>query len=168
MNVAHLILFLASLVIIGVGLLGLITPSLPGMTLIWAGLFLYGGITRFEVLDLEFFLLASLIVIVTFFLDYASTVWKTRAIGGERWALLGAIAGALIGVLLQSWVLMILLAAVFAFTSQLLFGKMYLYTVELSRMTIIGIVSGTLLRIVAGVALLALFIWKVAVGTTLF
>lgn len=165
---AHFILFLVSLIIMGVGLLGLITPSLPGMTLIWVGLFLYGGITQFKVLDLQFFLLASLIVVITFFLDYASTMWKQRHLGGEAWALLGANVGAFIGVLLHSWVAMILLAGTCALVSQLFFGKVYLYTVELPRMTVIGIVSGTLLRIVAGVTLLVLFVWKVAAVTTLF
>lgn len=168
MNTAHLILFLVSLIIIGVGLFGLVTPIIPGVTLIWAGLFLYGGMTRFRVLDLNFFILSSLIVLVTFFLDYLSTKWKARNTGGERWALLGGVVGAFIGIVFSSWTAMIILAGAGALVSQLFFGKMSLYAVELPRITIIGMVSGTLLHIMMGMTLLTLFVWKVMSAASLY
>jgi len=79
------------------GLLGTVLPVLPGAILIYGGMLLYGIMTGFRNMNMMFFLIQALILIIIFLVDFIASYVGTRYFGGSKQALLGAGIGTVLG-----------------------------------------------------------------------
>lgn len=83
-----------------VGVLGTVLPALPGATLIWLGMLVYGFFVKFQNLPWTFYAGQGLAVLLIFLVDYLAGIWGVRRYGGSREAVWGSVLGGLLGVLL--------------------------------------------------------------------
>lgn len=81
-----------------VGVLGTILPALPGATMIWLGMLVYGFFTDFQNLPWTFYVGQGLAVALIFLIDYLAGIWGVKRYGGSREAVWGSILGAFLGV----------------------------------------------------------------------
>ena len=81
------------------GLTGTVLPVLPGAILIYAGMLVYGLLTKFASLDATFFLLQGLALLLVFIIDFLAAAAGTRRFGGGKAAAWGAAVGTLAGVI---------------------------------------------------------------------
>lgn len=92
--------FILAMLFFLAGLAGIILPILPGTALIFAGMLIYGFMTDFEHLDIYFFIIQGIAVVLTFATDYIAAAIGTKRYGGSKKASLGAIIGTILGAIL--------------------------------------------------------------------
>ena len=96
----ELLLLVLAVVLVGVGVAGSVLPALPGVPMVFAGLWLAawaGGYERVGVLTL---LLLGLLTALSFAIDFVATALGAKRVGATRLAVVGAALGTLGGLFL--------------------------------------------------------------------
>lgn len=90
-------LFIGGILLVLLGIVGIILPVLPGVVLVYLGLFCVAwsdGFVRVGWITLTILLLIGAVAWV---IDFVTTAYGARRLGASRWAALGAAIGMLIG-----------------------------------------------------------------------
>ncbi|HHV64109.1 MAG TPA: DUF456 family protein [Peptococcaceae bacterium] len=142
------------------GLVGTVLPLLPGAALIYGGMLLYGLLTKFATLDLTFFLLQALVLILIFAVDYLASAAGTRRFGGSKQAAWGAVAGAVVGIFFGP--LGIILGPFLgAVAIELIRGTAADKAIRAGFGTIIGILGGTIVKLAIEVLMIIYFFMRI-------
>jgi uncharacterized protein len=91
------LLVLLGIVLIALGIAGLVLPLLPGIALIYAGIFTVAwadDFTRIGPLMLGFMLVVTIVAQI---LDHVAGVFGARRAGASGWGVVGAALGAVVG-----------------------------------------------------------------------
>ncbi len=96
MNILALVL---SVILFIIGLIGTILPALPGPIVIYFGMLLYGIMTGFASLDVFFYIIEAIVLIIIFLSDYFSAAIGTKKFGGNKYTAYGAIIGTIIALI---------------------------------------------------------------------
>lgn len=158
-----IILIVAFIIMVG-GLVGIVVPFLPGVILIWAGIFLYAGVTQFAVINLEFLIIVTILAFVAIFLDWLLGALGTKKVSTSIWGVIGAAVGGLIGSMIGLGWVIVASAFIGALAGEVIGGKNEIFKIELSAYTIIGYLGGTIIRAAIGVSMIGLFLYKIAVN----
>lgn len=94
-----LLWILAALLVL-VGLAGSVLPALPGVPLVFAGLFIAAWAGDFARVSWPTLLLLGLLTLLSFVIDFAATALGAKRVGATRLAIVGALLGTLAGVFL--------------------------------------------------------------------
>lgn len=141
------------------GLIGTVLPVLPGAILIFGGMLLYGFLTGFVTLDSTFFLLQSLALILVFAVDYVAVSLGTRRVGGSRYAAWGAAAGMLLGIFILGPFGVIAGPFIGAVAAEAMFGRNKGAAVKVGFGTLLGLLGGTVLKLlIEGMMIAAFFL----------
>ncbi|MEW5865960.1 MAG: DUF456 family protein [Bacillota bacterium] len=143
------------------GLAGTILPALPGAPLIWLGMLIYGLFTGFSELTASFYVWQGVAVALTLLIDYAATAYGARRYGGSSAAIYGAIAGILAGPFILGPAGIVVGPFAGAFLAELLKGRRGRDAFRAAFGTLIGLVSGTLLKLAVEIAMIVWFFWTV-------
>lgn len=149
-----IILFLA-------GLLGTILPILPGAILIYGGMLLYGFMTEFASLDVNFFILQALVLALIFSVDFLASAVGTRHFNGSKQAATGAIIGTILGLLLLGPLGLLIGPFLGAVGAELLRGVKIKQAMLVGFGTLVGILGGTVLKLCAGVLMIVYFFMRI-------
>ncbi len=90
-------LLIAGILMVLVGIAGIIIPGLPGVVLVYLGLFFVAWSDDFARVGWITLTVLLLIGAVAWVIDMFTTVYGARRIGASRWAALGASIGMFIG-----------------------------------------------------------------------
>lgn len=154
------LLILSLLVMVG-GLVGIILPFVPSVPLIWLGGFAYALLTNFTQVGSRFLLVSSVLVLLTIFLDYAIALWGVKKFEASLWAVLGAVIGGLLGSLVGIFYAIIVGPILGALIAEMLRGKDTVFSFAAQRYTVIGFVGGTIVKFLAGLTIVGLFLYEV-------
>ena len=150
-------LFLACLLFL-LGLAGTVLPVLPGAILVYAGMILYGVMTEFSSLTVNFFLLQGLVLVFIFAIDFLSAAAGTKRYGGTKAGGWGAALGTLAGLIFMGPFGLIIGPFLGAVLAELLLGKKSAdQAVRAGFGTLIGILGGTILKLVMEVVMIVYF-----------
>ena len=94
-----LLWILAALLVL-VGLAGSVLPALPGVPLVFIGLFIAAWAGDFARGSWPTLLLLGLLTLLSFVIDFAATALGAKRVGATRLAIVGALLGTLAGVFL--------------------------------------------------------------------
>jgi uncharacterized protein YqgC (DUF456 family) len=95
---ATTLLWIAAAAIVVVGFAGIFLPLLPGVPLVFAGLWLAAWIGDFEKVGIATLVILALLAVVAWIVDYVAAAVGVRRVGASRQAIAGATIGALLGV----------------------------------------------------------------------
>jgi len=140
------------------GLAGTILPGIPGAPLIWLGMLIYGIFTGFNNLTVGFFIIQALAVGLVFFIDYAANVWGVRRYGGSRAAVLGSIAGVVLGILILGPLGIIFGPFLGAVGGEIIAKKPLPAALRSGVGAITGLVGGTVFKLVVQAGMIIWFI----------
>lgn len=129
------------------GIIGTFLPILPGAALIWGGMLVYGFLTGFARLDLTFFIVQGLAVLLIIGLDYVAAAWGTQRFGGTRRAAVGAAVGLLLGLVTMGPVGIIFGPFLGAFLGELTGGLPADKALRSSFGALIGLVGAIFLKL---------------------
>ena len=86
--------------LVGLGLVGLILPGLPGAPLILLGLILGAWAENFAYVGLWTLLLLTILAGLTYAVDFWATIFGARKFGASKRAIIGALFGVVAGLFL--------------------------------------------------------------------
>lgn len=94
------LLWILAAVLVLVGLAGSVLPALPGVPLVFTGLFIAAWAGEFARVSWPTLLLLGLLTLLSFVIDFAATALGAKRVGATRFAIIGALLGTLAGVFL--------------------------------------------------------------------
>jgi len=152
--------FLASVPFIVGGFIGTLFPVLPGTILILCGFLAYGLITGFDTLSLQFFIGQSVLVGLSYLVDFLATAFGVKMYGGSKAAAWGAVLGSLlifvigpIGILIGP-----LMGAI---AGELIMGQALRQALHSGFGSFLGFIGGSLAKVVISCIMVAWFVARI-------
>jgi hypothetical protein len=93
-----ILLWILAVILVLTGFAGLLLPALPGIPLIYAGLFVAAWAEDFTFVGWITLLILGLLAAISYFVDLAATALGAKKLGASPRAIWGAAAGTLIGI----------------------------------------------------------------------
>jgi uncharacterized protein YqgC (DUF456 family) len=97
------ILWGVAIALILLGVAGTVLPALPGATLVFGGIVLAAWIDEFVRIPVWLIGILGLMTALTWVVDYAAAALGAKRAGASKLALLGAVAGTVLGVFSGLW-----------------------------------------------------------------
>jgi uncharacterized protein YqgC (DUF456 family) len=142
--------------LIAVGLVGAIVPVLPGIPLIFGGLWLLAGVDHYRHISPGWLLGIACVGAVGLTVDLLAGALGARHVGASRRAVWGALLGTVIGVFFGLPGL--LLGPFFgALVGELSAGNSILRSAHVGMSAWAGLIFGTIVKLVSSVTMVALF-----------
>ncbi len=149
-------MYVVAATLILVGLAGAIVPALPGIPLIFGGIWLVAGLDRYQHLGLWWLVGIAVIGAVGVTLDLLSGALGAKRVGASPRAVWGALWGTIIGLFFGLPGL--LLGPFFgAVAGELSAGSSMQRGAHVGVSTWVGLLFGTIVKLVASVTMVALF-----------
>jgi len=92
------LLWVLSLILVGVGIAGVLVPGLPGTPLVFGGLLLAAWADGFQNVGAGTIVILAVMTILAFGVDFLSASLGAKRAGASREAVIGAALGTLIGI----------------------------------------------------------------------
>ena len=140
------LLILAFLFIL-IGIIGCIVPGLPGTPIAYVGLWIAQATDRVD-FSWKFLLIWGIITILISILDYVVPAWGTKHYGGTKWGVWGSTIGVFIGLFFGA-AGVIFGPLVGAILGELIAGKQLDQALKAGWGSFIGILFGTILKLIA-------------------
>jgi len=149
-----LMLFVIAAVLIAAGLVGAIIPAVPGIAMIFAGIWLVAWADHYRHLGLWWLLGIAVIAAIGMVIDLLSGALGAKRVAASGQAIAGAMLGTLVGLFfgLPGLLLGPLLGAV---AGELAAGNSILRSAHVGVGTWIGLLFGTLVKLVASLMMVA-------------
>jgi uncharacterized protein len=156
-------LYLLSAVLVLIGLAGTILPALPGIPLIFAGLWLAAGLDRYQHVGAWWLSIIAVLGAIGFVVDFVATALGAKRVGASRLAIWGAAIGTLVGIFFGILGL-VLGPFVGAVAGELLSGTSVLRSTQVGIGTWLGLLFGTIVKLVISLVMVGLFAfaWSIA------
>jgi uncharacterized protein len=145
------------------GLAGTVIPFLPGTPLILLAALVHGFATGWSPIGLGRVAILAALAAIAYALHYVAGALGARHAGGSRWAIVGALAGGVVGLFfgLPGLLLGPPLGAV---AGEWLKRGDLTTSVRTGLATFVGMVAGAIASFAIAVTMIALFLWWVARG----
>ncbi len=149
-------LYVIAAALLVAGLVGAVVPALPGIPLIFAGIWLAAGVDHYQHLGLWWLLGIAMIGVSGMILDLLAGALGAKRVGASQRAVWGALLGTMIGLFFG---LPGLLLGPFlgALVGELATGNSILRSTHVGVGAWVGLIFGTIIKLVASVAMVALF-----------
>ncbi|MBN2007140.1 MAG: DUF456 domain-containing protein [Anaerolineae bacterium] len=151
------------------GLLGLIVPAFPGLTVIWVLVLVYGLLFGFEVKGAIFFTLISIAAVVGMLSDNVLMIGKARQ-GGARWLsiFVASVAG-VVGSILLTPIGGVALTLLALYLMELLYRRDRVEAWESTKNMALGWGWAFVIRFGLGMLMLILWgVWELSANQNLF
>jgi uncharacterized protein YqgC (DUF456 family) len=138
------------------GLVGALVPTLPGIPLIFGGVWLIAGVDGYRHVGLWWLLGIGFVGAVGLTMDLLAGALGAKRVGASRRAIWGALLGTVIGLFfgLPGLLLGPFLGAVLG---ELAAGNSVLRSTHVGMSAWVGLICGTIIKLVASVTMVALF-----------
>ncbi len=143
-----IIAFVAALILIAIGFIGIFVPFLPGVFLAWVGLATYALVTGFEQISGTVILIFLFISIGTIFLDIIAPAIGAKRYHASRYGILGSSLGLLAALPFLGPVGIIVGPIAGAFVGELISGKEPEKAGRAAFGAFLGFLAGTLVKVI--------------------
>ncbi|GAA4867352.1 DUF456 domain-containing protein [Luteimonas vadosa] len=161
---AQSIYYALAIVLVLIGIAGTILPALPGLPLVFAGMLLAAWAGDFQQIGLPTVVLLGILTAISLLIDFWATAMGAKRVGASRKAVIGAIAGTVVGIFFGPIGLFV---GPFggAVLGELLHGRRLDAggignATRIGLGTWLGIVFGVALKLMLALAMLGLFAWS--------
>jgi uncharacterized protein YqgC (DUF456 family) len=151
-----ILLYVIASALIVVGLVGAIVPTLPGIPLIFGGIWLIAGVDGYRHLGLWWLLGIAGIGAVGLTLDLLAGALGAKRVGASKQAVAGALAGTVIG-LFFGLPGLLLGPFVGAVLGELAAGNSVLRSTQVGVSAWLGLIFGTIVKLVSSLMMVVLF-----------
>jgi uncharacterized protein YqgC (DUF456 family) len=151
-----ILLYVIAAALILTGLAGAVVPVLPGIPLIFAGIWLIAGVDQYRHIGLWWLVAIGLIGAVGLTIDLVAGALGAKRAAASRRAIWGALLGTLVGLFfgLPGLLLGPFLGAVLG---ELAAGSSMVRSTHVGASASIGLILGAVIKLVASLTMLALF-----------
>lgn len=147
-------------VLIAAGLVGAIVPMLPGIPMIFGGIWLIAAVDHYQHLGMGWLLGIAAVGAIGLLMDLIAGALGAKRVGASPRAVWGTLLGTIIG-LFFGLPGLLLGPFVGALLGELAAGNSVLRSAHVGVSTWVGLIFGTIIKLVASVTMVALFgaIW---------
>lgn len=149
-------LYVVAALLILVGVAGTILPLLPGVPLVWAGMFLAAWVDGFTRIGAFTLILLGVLAALAMLLDFIAGLLGAKKVGASALALWGSLLGAVVGIFFGLPGL-IFGPFVGAVGGELAAGRDVMRSTHVGLATWIGLLFGTLAKIALACTMLGIF-----------
>ena len=161
MDWPYFILMSVTVILFIIGLAGTVIPILPGVPIIWLGTVIFAVFTKFEKVgywEISIFTVMALFSVV---IDYAANLYGAKRMGAGRWGIALAIVGMVVGIIIGGLIGLIIGTMIGAFVGEIISGKKSGAAFKAGIGTLVGFLGGVLVKIVIGLIMIGVFVWRV-------
>lgn len=141
-----------------VGLAGVVLPLLPGIPVIFLAVVGYLIFAGFDHMSTAVFVVLAGLTVLSFVVDWLSTVYGVKCFGGTKLGMLGSLAGTIIGMLVANIPGLVIGAILGAYAGEMVAGKKSPEAWRAGFGSFIGLVSGQVIKLVMGSVMIGLFV----------
>jgi uncharacterized protein len=152
-----------SVLLVLIGLAGTILPALPGVPLVFGGLFLAAYIGNFERIGWPTLTILGVLTAVAIAADFIATLLGAKRAGASKLALLGAAVGSLLGIFSGLWGLLVF-PFIGAVAGELIARQQLSQASRVGLATWLGMMIGTLAKLAIALTMVGVFIVSYAFG----
>lgn len=152
----NIIIVIISTLLILAGLVGIILPAIPGVPLVFAGVFIYTILTKFISISWITIIFLAILTILSLIIDYASGLIGAKKLGATKYGIWGGLVGLLIGLIFSPFGLIsvVLMPLIGTIAGELIAGKKILHASKIGLGTLIGYLFAISLDlIIAGITI---------------
>lgn len=135
-------------------------PWLPGLPLVFAGVWLYGWATDFQFYGGWFLAVQAALVVLGFVLDYVASAVGAKKFGGSRAGAWGAFVGGLLGLFFMPLGL-ILGPFLGAVVGEVIAGRDFGDAVRSGWGALAGLCCGVTAKVIIAFVMIGLFLWQI-------
>ena len=140
-----------------VGLLGVVLPALPGLPLMFAGMWLAAWAGGYDQVGVGTVIMLALLTLLSVGIDVAAAVLGAKRVGASRLALIGAAIGTVVG-LFMGFVGILVGPFVGALVGEWLHGRKLHMAAKVGLGTWIGILFAAVLKLTLAFAMVGIFV----------
>ncbi len=93
-----ILLWIAVVGLVGVGLAGAVLPALPGVPMVFAGLWLAAWIDDYERVGVSTLVLLAVLVVISIIVDFVASAFGAKRVGASSQAIWGSVLGSVVGI----------------------------------------------------------------------
>lgn len=151
-------LIILSFVLVFIGLLGVVVPLVPSVTVAWLGMLLFAYATEFSAITLLVVLIFLGLTVLTIILDMVAPLLGAKKYKASKFGVIGSFLGLLLGIILLGPLGIVIGPLVGAFLGELLGGRKPEEAKQSAIGTFIGFLAGSLIKLVLILVLLGFLI----------
>ena len=140
-----------------VGLLGVVLPALPGLPLMFAGMWLAAWAGGYDQVGVGTVIMLALLTLLSVGIDVAAALLGAKRVGASRLALIGAAIGTVVG-LFMGFVGILVGPFVGALVGEWLHGRKLHMAAKVGLGTWIGILFAAVLKLTLAFAMVGIFV----------
>lgn len=150
-----ILLYVTAAALIAVGLVGAVVPLLPGIPLIFGGIWLIAGVDHYRHLGSWWLLGIAAVGAVGLLMDFLAGALGAKRVGASTRAVWGALLGTLVGIFfgLPGFLLGPFVGALLG---ELTAGNSVLRSTHVGASAWVGLIFGALVKLVASLTMVAL------------
>jgi uncharacterized protein YqgC (DUF456 family) len=154
--ITHLLLNVIAAILVIVGLAGAVVPMLPGIPLIFGGLWILAAVDRYQHVGRGWLIGIASIAVIGLALDFGAAALGAKRIGASPQAVSGALLGTIVGLFFG---LPGLLFGPFlgALIGELAAGRSLERSTHVGIAAWIGLIFGTVIKLTASIMMVMLF-----------
>lgn len=160
MALGQSVALVACIMIMLTGLGAIILPLIPAIPLIWLAIFLYALVSGFEKISVDFVLLVTLMGTIVVIIDYVASSFAVKKFRASVFGLTGALLGGMFGFTFGAFGGLVVGPLLGAIVGETIVGRDMLFSYQTKKYYVIGMIGGTLIKVVVGVAMVGLFFWQ--------
>jgi uncharacterized protein YqgC (DUF456 family) len=157
----HILIIILTAVLMATGLAGTVLPMLPGSPLIFLGAFIYAWYTGFEPVTWTTLVWLLVLTLVNQTLDFFSSLFGVKKLGGSKWGMTGALVGGILGIFFGGVLGLFLGSFLGAFLLEMIHSRNMGISLKSGVGTVIGLFFGTLGKLVIAMIMIGIFIMKI-------
>lgn len=161
MDAEEIILFVIAVAVMLVGLAGVVLPLLPGIPIIFLAVIGYLAFVGFNQISIGVFITLAGLTVLSFVIDWLSTVYGVKRFGGTKLGMLGSLIGTVVGLLIANIPGLVIGAIFGAYAGEILAGKKSSEAWRAGFGGFFGLISGHIIKLVMGTVMIGLFVWQV-------
>ncbi len=156
-------LYLLAAVLMVAGLAGNILPALPGIPMIFGGIWLAAAVDQYRHVGLWWLVAIGVLGVIGVIVDFVASTLGAKRVGASRLALWGAGLGTIVGMFFG--IIGLLLGPFLgALAGELASGNSVLRSTHVGIGTWVGLLFGTLIKLVLSFVMIGLFGLAMLVG----
>jgi uncharacterized protein len=153
--------FVVVLIVMCIGLAGTVLPVLPGIALIYLGYIFYGFMTSWQAYGAGTMVLWGIVTVATIWVEHFGALYGARRSGSSILGIWGSFMGAVIGMIVFNLAGLIIGTFAGAIVGEFMAGRSSGEALRSGKGALIGLLAGSLLKVVIALVMIGTFIWQV-------
>ncbi|MBB6214632.1 hypothetical protein HNQ80_000715 [Anaerosolibacter carboniphilus] len=153
-------MLILTIIIMAIGFIGAIVPGLPGIGLMFLSTLFYGVFTQFEKISIGWIVVFGVLMLISFILDYLSSMVTAKKFGATKFGIIGGLVGAVVGAFILNVPGLFLGQFIGMLLGEMFGGKALKASVKAGFGGIVGYILGMTINISIAFFIMAIFLFK--------